>query len=90
VPGTSYTQVYVNLRYNTRNDSTPFAVFGRVISGMDVLDSLYSGYGDRSGSGVRQHRQGKIVAGGNSYLDREFPKLDHLIRAEIIDKPAGG
>jgi hypothetical protein len=36
---------------------------------------------------VRQHRQGKIVAGGNAYLDKEFPRLDHLIRAEIIDGP---
>lgn len=87
VPGTSNTQVYVNLRDNTRNDSNPFAVFGRVISGMEVLDSLYSGYGERSGSGVRQRRQGEIVNGGNAYLDREFPLLDRLIDARIIDKP---
>jgi homoserine O-acetyltransferase len=86
-PGTSNTQVYVNLRDNTRNDRDPFAVFGRVIQGMDVLDSLYSGYGERSGSGVRQRRQGTIVAGGNAYLDREFPLLDHLIRAEILERP---
>jgi cyclophilin family peptidyl-prolyl cis-trans isomerase len=89
VPGTSNTQVYVNLRDNTRNDSNPFAIFGEVIRGMEVLDSLYSGYGERSGSGVRQHRQGKIVEGGNAYLDREFPRLDRLIRAEIIDEPPG-
>lgn len=88
VPGTSNTQVYINLRDNTRNDTNPFAIFGRVISGMDVVDSLYAGYGDRSGSGVRQHRQGNIIAGGNAYLDREFPLLSHLIRAEIIEKPA--
>lgn len=87
VPGTSDTQVYVNLRDNLRNDADPFAVFGRVIRGMEVLDSLYSGYGERSGSGVRQRRQGEIVAGGNAYLDREFPLLDHLIRAEIVERP---
>ncbi len=87
VPGTSNTQIYVNLVDNTRNDTNPFAVFGQVIEGMDVLDRLYSGYGERSGSGVRQHRQGKIVEGGNAYLDREFPKLDHLIHVEIIDEP---
>jgi cyclophilin family peptidyl-prolyl cis-trans isomerase len=90
VPGTSNTQVYVNLRDNTRNDSNPFAVFGRVISGMEVLDSLYSGYGERSGSGVRQRRQGKIISDGNAYLDSEFSRLDRLIRARIIDEPAGG
>ncbi len=88
-PGTSNTQVYVNLKDNTRNDGDPFAIFGRVISGMEVLDSLYSGYGERSGSGVRQRRQGEIISGGNAYLDREFPLLDHLIRARIIDGPTG-
>ena len=87
VPGTATTQIFVNLRDNTRNDRDPFAIFGRVIRGMDVLDSLYSGYGERSGSGVRQHRQRAIVAGGNAYLDREFPLLDHLVRAEITGKP---
>ena len=87
VPGTSNTQVYVNLRDNLRNDTNPFAVFGRVIRGMDVLDSLYSGYGERAGSGVRQRRQGAIVAGGNAYLDRQFPLLDRLIRAEIVETP---
>jgi cyclophilin family peptidyl-prolyl cis-trans isomerase len=86
-PGTSNTQLYVNLRDNTRNDRDPFAIFGRVIRGMDVLDSLYSGYGERSGSGVRQRRQGAIITGGNAYLDRAFPLLDHLIRAEIVGTP---
>ena len=89
VPGTSNTQIYVNLRDNTRNDTDPFAIFGQVIDGMKVLDSLYAGYGERSGSGVRQHRQGQIIEGGNAYLDREFPRLDHLIRAEIVPAPKG-
>jgi len=88
VPGTSNTQVYVNLADNTRNDDNPFAVFGRVVEGMDVLDSLYAGYGERSGSGVRQGRQGAIIEGGNAYLDEAFPLLDRLIHAEIVERPA--
>ncbi len=90
VPGTSNTQIYVNLADNTRNDGDPFAVFGRVVEGMDVLDRLYTGYGERSGSGVRQHLQGKIIEGGNAYLDAEFPLLDRLIHAEIVERPGGG
>ena len=58
---------------------------GRVIEGMEVLDRLYAGYGEQSGSGVRQGRQGPIVEGGNEYLDRNFPLLDRIIRATLAD-----
>lgn len=84
-PKTRNTQIYVNLGDNTRNDGEPFAIFGRVVEGMDALDLLYSGYGERSGSGVRQGRQGPIVEGGNIYLDREFPLLDRIIHATIVE-----
>ena len=84
-PNTRNTQIYINLGDNTRNDAEPFAIFGRVVDGMDVLDRLYSGYGEQSGSGVRQGRQGPIVEGGNGYLDREFPLLDRIMRATIVD-----
>ncbi len=90
VPGTSNTQIFVNLADNLRNDRDPFAVFGKVIEGMEVLDSLYSGYGEESGSGVRQGRQGKIIEGGNAYLDDAFPRLDRLIHAEIVESPDRG
>lgn len=84
-PGSRNTQIYVNLGDNTRNDGEPFAILGRVVEGMEVLDRLHSGYGERSGSGMRQGRQGPIVEGGNAYLDREFPLLDRLIRARIVE-----
>ncbi len=86
-PETRNTQIYINLGDNTRNDVEPFAIFGRVVEGMEVLDQLYSGYGEESGSGVRQGRQGPIMEGGNEYLDREFPLLDRLIRARIVETP---
>ena len=84
-PNTRNTQIYINLGDNTRNDAEPFALFGLVIEGIDVLDRLYSGYGERSGSGVRQGRQGPIVEGGNDYLDRDFPLLDRIIRARLVE-----
>lgn len=84
-PGTRNTQIYINLGDNTRNDAEPFTIFGRVVEGMDVLDRLYSGYGEQSGSGVRQGRQGPIVEGGNDYLDRNFPLLDRIVRAVLVD-----
>jgi homoserine O-acetyltransferase len=49
------------------------------------VDQLYSGYGERSGSGMRQGRQGPIEQGGNAYLDREWPLLDRIIRACVVE-----
>lgn len=82
-PNTRNTQIYFNLADNTRNDGEAFTILGRVIEGMTVLDSLYSGYDERSGSGVRQGRQGPLEAGGNAYLDREFPLLDRIRRVTV-------
>lgn len=80
-PGTRATQVYINLVDNVRLDSTGFAPFGEVVSGMDVVDALYSGYGENSGGGLRRGDQSRIVVEGNTYLDREYPDLDRLLRA---------
>ena len=82
-PNTRNTQIYVNLADNSRNNVETFTVLGRVVEGMSVLDSLYSGYGDNSGAGVRQGRQGPLEAGGNAYMDREFPLLDRILRVTV-------
>ncbi len=84
VPENRTTQIYINIGDNTRNDGEPFAIFGQVVEGMDVVDQLYSGYGESSGSGVRQGRQGDIIERGNAYLDQEWPLLDSTIRARVI------
>jgi cyclophilin family peptidyl-prolyl cis-trans isomerase len=86
-PDTRATQIYINLADNARLDAQGFAPFGRVISGMDVVDRLYSGYGETAGGGMRGGKQGKILAGGNAYLDAEFPKLDRLLRARLQEAP---
>jgi homoserine O-acetyltransferase len=83
-PNTRLTQVYINLADNTRNDAEPFSMLGRVVDGMEVVDSLYSGYGENSGSGMRQGRQPPLEAGGNAYMDREYPLLDRIIRACVV------
>jgi cyclophilin family peptidyl-prolyl cis-trans isomerase len=82
-PNTRNTQIYINLANNTRSDAEPFTILGTVVEGMSVLDSLYSGYGENSGSGVRQGRQGPLESGGNAYMDREFPRLDRIRRVTV-------
>jgi len=81
--GTRATQIFVNLRDNKGYDAEGFAPFGRVISGMDVVDSLYSGYGEASGGGMRAGHQDALFAEGNAWLDRSFPMLDSIVSARL-------
>jgi homoserine O-acetyltransferase len=83
-PDDRRTQIYINLRDNARNDGQGFAIIGRAIEGMAVVDSLYSGYGETSGGGMRAGRQQRLLEEGNAYLDREFPRLDRILRASIV------
>ncbi|HEY1336498.1 MAG TPA: peptidylprolyl isomerase [Bryobacteraceae bacterium] len=83
-PDARTTQIYVATGDMTAQDGQGFAPFGKVVEGMDVLERLYSGYGERSGGGIRGGKQQKLFEEGNAYLDREFPELDKLIRARIV------
>ena len=85
-PDTRTTQVYISLADNSRLDAQGFSPFGRIVDGMDVVDQLYAGYGENAGGGVRAGNQGPIEEGGNAWLDREFPLLDHIIRARIVTR----
>lgn len=83
-PNTRTTQLFINTGDNSRLDKEGFAPIGKVISGMEVVDRLYAGYGEASGGGMRGGKQGKIFEEGNAYLDREFPLLDRLFSARVV------
>lgn len=85
-PDARTTQIYVNTGDQSRLDAMGFAPFGKVVEGMSVMDQLYAGYGETSGGGMRAGHQGKLFEEGNTYLDREFPLLDRLVRAEIVEE----
>jgi peptidyl-prolyl cis-trans isomerase A (cyclophilin A) len=70
------TQIFINLGDNVSLDSQGFAPFGRVIDGMEVVDSLYSGYGEAP-------QQDLIQSQGNEYLKSQFPQLDYIKTAKI-------
>lgn len=82
-PGTRTTQVFINYGSNDRLDAMGFAPFGQVVEGMDVVDRLYAGYGEGAPGG-RGPYQGRMQTEGNAYLERAFPKLDHVRRATIV------
>ncbi|MDP9048839.1 MAG: peptidylprolyl isomerase [Bacteroidota bacterium] len=85
-PNGRTTQVFINLRNNSSTlDAQQFAPFAKVIQGMDVADTLYAGYGENSGGGIRAGHQDSLFIGGNTYLKQHFPKLDYIKRA-IISK----
>ena len=88
VPQGRTTQVFISLADNTALDAQGFAPFGRVISGMEVADALESTYGETAGGGIRAGRQEPLFAEGNAYLDREFPRLDRILRAAVIRSAA--
>jgi peptidyl-prolyl cis-trans isomerase A (cyclophilin A) len=81
-PNSRSTQIFINYRDNSSLDRQGFAPFGQVVSGMEVVDKLYSGYGEGAPSG-RGPEQGKIQAEGNAYLVKDFPKLDYVKKATI-------
>ena len=78
------TQVFINLRNNSAtHDKEPFVPIAKVIEGMDVVDSLYSGYGETSGGGIRAGKQDLLFARGNTYLKENYPLLDYIVKATI-------
>ena len=81
-PNTRTTQVFVNFGDNGRLDSLGFSAFGQVTSGMNVVDSLYSGYGEGAPNG-RGPDQGQIQFVGNPYLEKAFPNLDYVKKATV-------
>jgi len=83
-PNTRTTQVFINFRDNSNLDSQGFASFGEVTEGMDVVDKLYSGYGDMQEMGGHGPSPGKIETEGNVYLDKNFSQLDKIKTAKIL------
>ena len=83
-PDTRTTQVFINFRANTNLDAIGFAPFGEIVSGMDVVDDIYSGYGEGAPRGNGPD-QGRINNEGNAYLEADFPRLDYINKATIVE-----
>lgn len=76
--------LYINLRDNKRLDTIVangvkgYPPIGKVIKGMEVIDSLYSGYGGAT--------MGKLdtLQKYPKLFFQQFPKLDRVIKAHIV------
>ena len=82
-PNSRTVQVFINLKENRSLDDQGFSPFGEVVEGMDVVEELYSEYGDGPprGEGVYQ---AMAIARGDEYLNEEFPLLDRIERAVLV------
>ena len=81
---TRSTILFISIRDNAYLDKMPgFAPFGQVVSGIDVVDKIYSGYGESQDGGGKGPRQSLLEQQGNPYLAKEFPRLDYIKAATI-------
>ncbi len=79
-PKTRTTQLFINLANNTQSlDSQGFSPFGTIAEGMEIVKSLYSGYGESPDQGLIQQQ-------GKAYLSKNFPKLDLIKATEVISE----
>jgi peptidyl-prolyl cis-trans isomerase A (cyclophilin A) len=81
-PNTRTTQVFINFGDNAGLDGQGFAPFGQVTTGMDVVDKINPEYGEGAPRG-RGPDQGRVQMEGNSYLSKDFPRMDFVKKATI-------
>lgn len=78
-PNTRTSQMYISLGENgPKLDPQGFAAIGKVVSGMDYVDRIYSGDGEKP-------QQDRIEKEGNAYLEKEFPNLDYIRTARLAE-----
>ena len=81
-PNSRSTQLFINLKDNKALDKQGFAPIGKVISGMDTVERLYSSYGEMAPRGQGPDPS-QIEVRGNAYLEDHFARLDYINKATI-------
>jgi peptidyl-prolyl cis-trans isomerase A (cyclophilin A) len=81
-PNTRTSQVFINFADNANLDGMGFAPFGRIVSGMNVVDALNAEYGEGAPRG-RGPDQSRLQSEGNTYLMKDFPRMDYVKKATI-------
>jgi peptidyl-prolyl cis-trans isomerase A (cyclophilin A) len=77
-PNTRTTQMFINFKDNAFLDSQGFAPFGQVTEGMGTVDKINAEYKETP-------NQGLIQSQGNAYLNKEFPRMDFVKKASIVN-----
>lgn len=77
-PNSRSVQFFINYGDNGFLDNQGFTPFGEISKGMEVVNSLYQGYGEAPSSA-----QGLIQDQGNKFLKQKFPELDYIKSAQL-------
>jgi peptidyl-prolyl cis-trans isomerase A (cyclophilin A) len=77
-PNSRSTQFFINKKNeNSYLDGAKFAPFGEVLEGMEVVDQIYSGYGEPP-------VQSQLAAQGAPFIERNYPRMDKIVKATIL------
>lgn len=82
-PSTRSTEIFINLADNAVLDEQGFVPFARIVEGIEVIDKLYSGYGEMRPEG-KEIDAGRVEEETNEYLVQRFPKMDYIVRASLL------
>ncbi len=82
-PNTRSTEIFVNLADNAALDAEYFVPFAKIVEGVDVIDKIYSGYGEMRPEG-KDIDPGRVEGETNEYLVQRFPKMDYIKRARFV------
>jgi len=80
------TQLFINYQDNVKLDTVNFnglrgfPPIGRVVEGMQVVESFYSDYGFEPAE-----KQDSIYKMGNAYLREHYPGLDYVEEARVLN-----
>ena len=78
-PRTRSTQLFINYGDNARSlDPQGFSPFAEVIEGMQNVVAINAQYGQKP-------KQGMLARSGNKYVFKEFPDIDYIVKATLID-----
>lgn len=90
-PNTRTTQLFISTANNASLDKMGFTPIGSIVHtpdnlGMNVVDSLFSGYGEGHPSG-RGPSQELLQNLGTEFLKEHYPYIDYVQSMEICSKP---
>jgi peptidyl-prolyl cis-trans isomerase A (cyclophilin A) len=82
-PDTRSTEIFINLADNAVLDQQGFVPFAKIVDGVDVIDKIYSGYGEFRPEG-KDIDGGRVEGETNEYLVPRFPKMDYIKTARFV------